>query len=405
MATYALSETNVDIQELSTNYTKHEPRPAQHAETQEEYPPLVRKMSDDPGQKFYPHYWRLDGLTSNTPSISSRGGGAANDERGTDEAHQGSLARDRSSVNIRSPLLLHSSDRSSPLPMIGRSILGKREFQCPAGTAPCTSINRPKSCCRKGDVCLIVEDTGLGDVGCCPQGQDCSGQLISCPQGFTTCPADLGGGCCTPGYTCVAEGCLLVSTTTVIITLSSSTITSISTISQTTTAPTPSQPTSITSQTILPPDRPTSNPSTSATSTASIPDLCPIGFYACIAVYGGGCCQTGRDCQTTSCPITASLTTVESDGITVVIPAESVPNSASATPSRRCADGWMSCAPSDGGGCCPNGYDCGQVSCTASATGVGTAAVGKVQPENAANRETPMIYAWVTGVLFWMLLV
>ncbi|KAM5431452.1 hypothetical protein MferCBS31731_007884 [Microsporum ferrugineum] len=350
-------------------------------------------MSDDPGQKFFQHYWCLKNLHDEE---------AVNSKRGTGEVPDSS-ARDKSSLNARSPLLLHSPDILSPL--IGRSILGKRDFQCPAGSAPCTSINRPKSCCRTGDVCLIVKDTGLGDVGCCPQGQDCSGQLISCPKGYATCPADLGGGCCTPGYTCVAEGCLLVSTTTVIITLPSSTITTISTVSQTTTAPPPPPPpTSATSPTISPPGRPTSNPSTSVSSTVSIPDLCPIGFYACSAVYGGGCCQTGRDCETTSCPITASLTTVESNGVTVVIPAESVPNSVSATPTKRCADGWMSCAASDGGGCCPNGYRCGQVSCTASATGIGTAAVGKVQPGSSASCDRPITFIWLLGAMIWVLL-
>ncbi|EFQ96682.1 hypothetical protein MGYG_08605 [Nannizzia gypsea CBS 118893] len=353
--------------------------PARHGDNDGEYPFLVRKMSDNPGQKFFAHYWRLGNSDSN---IVSSGEEAEHSTDGT-------------SLNARSPLLL----RHHPLPGVGRSVLGKRGFECPAGSAPCTSINRPKSCCQTGDVCLIVKDTGLGDVGCCPKGQDCSGQLISCPKGYATCPANLGGGCCTPGYTCVAEGCLLVSTTTIIVTLSSSTITTVSTISQTTVAPPvpPPSPTA-TAPTILPPGRPTSNPST---STASIPDLCPIGFYACSAVYGGGCCQTGRNCETTSCPVTASLTTVESNGVTVVIPVETTPTSAPATPTRRCAEGWMSCAPSDSGGCCPNGYQCGQVSCTASATNIGTAVIGKAQPGNSGNRLAPMMYAWNIGLMIF----
>ncbi|EGE06735.1 GPI anchored protein [Trichophyton equinum CBS 127.97] len=355
--------------------------PAKRDHGEAEYPFLVRKMSDDPGQKFFDHYWSLDGIVSS--------------------GEDAERPRDKTSINARSPLLLHSY----PLPVAGRSVLGKRGFECPAGSAPCTSINRPKSCCQTGDVCLIVKDTGLGDVGCCPRGQDCSGQLISCPKGYTTCPANLGGGCCTPGYTCVAEGCLLVTTTTVIVTLPSSTITTISTISHTTVAPPPPPPpppsTTATAPTILPPGRPTSNPST---STASIPDLCPIGFYACSAVYGGGCCQTGRNCETTSCPVTASLTTVESNGVTVVIPVNTTPNSVSATATRRCADGWMSCPPNDGGGCCPNGYQCGQVSCTASATNIGTAVIGKAQPGNSGRRFSPTIYTWVTGMIICVLL-
>ncbi|EFE33298.1 GPI anchored protein, putative [Trichophyton benhamiae CBS 112371] len=288
-----------------------------------EYPFLVRKMSDDPGQKFFGHYWSLDSIVSS--------------------GEDAERPRDKISLNARSPLLLHSY----PLPVAGRSVLGKRGFECPAGSAPC-------------------------------------------------------GGCCTPGYTCVAEGCLLVTTTTVIITLPSSTITTVSTISHTTIAPPPPPPsTTETAPTVLPPGRPTSNPST---STASIPDLCPIGFYACSAVYGGGCCQTGRNCETTSCPVTASLTTVESNGVTVVIPVNTTPNSASATATRRCADGWMSCPPNDGGGCCPNGYQCGEVSCTASATNIGTAVIGKAQPGNSGSRFSPTIYTWMISLIICVLL-
>ncbi|EFE40900.1 GPI anchored protein, putative [Trichophyton verrucosum HKI 0517] len=315
--------------------------PAKRDHGEGEYPFLVRKMSDDPGQKFFGHYWSLDSMVSS--------------------GEDAERPRDKTPLNARSPLLLHSY----PLPVAGRSVLGKRGFECPAGSAPC--------------------------------------QLISCPKGYTTCPANLGGGCCTPGYTCVAEGCLLVTTTTVIITLPSSTITTISTISHTTVAPPPPPPpsTTETAPTVLPPGRPTSNPST---STASIPDLCPIGFYACSAVYGGGCCQTGRNCETTSCPVTASLTTVESNGVTVVIPVNTTPNSASATATRRCADGWMSCPPNDGGGCCPNGYQCGEVSCTASATNIGTAVIGKAQPGNSGSRLSPTIYMWVIGLIICVLL-
>lgn len=54
----------------------------------------------------------------------------------------------------------------------------------------------------------------------------------------------------------------------------------------------------------------------------------------------------------------------------------------SAISTGTCADGWVSCAASVGGGCCPSGYGCG-TSCTAMATGQSN--VGKGAPSEAAN--------------------
>lgn len=48
---------------------------------------------------------------------------------------------------------------------------------------------------------------GAGDVGCCPEGQKCSGVIGRCAEGYTACSGALGGGCCIPGYECVRGGC------------------------------------------------------------------------------------------------------------------------------------------------------------------------------------------------------
>lgn len=110
------------------------------------------------------------------------------------------------------------------------------------------------------------------------------------------------------------------------------------------------------SATGIPPWRPT-GPS-SATQSG-----CPTGFYGCLAVHGGGCCRTDRDCQTHSCPATTS-TTVVAAGATVVVPAADVPT---ATTRGSCADGWSLCGDEAGpvAGCCPSGYSCGTASCFA----------------------------------------
>jgi hypothetical protein len=102
-------------------------------------------------------------------------------------------------------------------------------------------------------------------------------------------------------------------------------------------------------------------PTDSSTSISFDSGSCPTGFYACSAFYRGGCCRTGRNCQTTSCPPTSS-TTIISGTVTVVVPIE--PAATVATPSGVCATGWSTCAASVGGNCCPSGWECGTASCS-----------------------------------------
>lgn len=84
----------------------------------------------------------------------------------------------------------------------------KRGFKCPTGTNDCSSIGEPNSCCGTGSTCMKISDQGLGPVGCCPEGQTCSGG-ISCDTnaGYSTCPESPNGGCCLPGYSCFDVGC------------------------------------------------------------------------------------------------------------------------------------------------------------------------------------------------------
>ncbi|KAL2430837.1 hypothetical protein ABEF95_013834 [Exophiala dermatitidis] len=86
----------------------------------------VRKMSGDPGEKFYLDYW----------------GFAPETEEGDED------------INRANNATLASLD------------VAKRGFQCPSGTTACTSIDRPNSCCATDSTCQLVTDTGLGDVGC-----------------------------------------------------------------------------------------------------------------------------------------------------------------------------------------------------------------------------------------------
>jgi hypothetical protein len=102
-------------------------------------------------------------------------------------------------------------------------------------------------------------------------------------------------------------------------------------------------------------------PTDSSTSISFDSGTCPTGFYACSAYYRGGCCRTGRNCQTTSCPPTSS-TTIVSGTVTIVVPVG--PAATVATPSGICATGWSTCPASVGGNCCPSGWECGTASCS-----------------------------------------
>lgn len=440
-------------------------------------------MSGDPGEKFYLEYWGFEPEEDEMDRYSSW----------TNASLHTSFDR---------PVRVHSrSTIPSYLRLPGWHLFEKRGFQCPAGTTACTSIDRPNSCCATGSTCQIVQDTGLGDVGCCPSGQVCAGSLSTCESGYTSCPNNLGGGCCIPGYGCYDVGCVQTSTATVLTlpSASTTTVTSYTTItpsvsstpspstSTTTTTSTtaaqspstlspevstvtrtvtvtstpdvltcssgyqscpaslgggccptdrscgsincpPSTTSSSSSATAAPPVRPTTlttidetttttlsassqatptstSPTTTSTSGSTTVTGCPTGFYACSAYYQGGCCQTGRNCDTTSCPAGASTTLVNSDGLTIVAPTGSGITAPGTTLTGACAKGWATCAASLGGGCCPSGYQCGATSCAASATG--GAGTGKMAPNSATGSlHTSRVLAlalsttWVMCIIF-----
>jgi len=199
----------------------------------------------------------------------------------------------------------------------------------------------------------------------------------ACLRNGISCPASFGGGCCESDYTCApSRSCI---------------------------APSGVTPTTTASPNM--PIRPTTatGPSFVFPTTSSPPQdtgACPTGFYACSAYYRGGCCRTGRNCQTTDCPITSS-TTLISDGLTLVVPAGSA--AALNSPTGECATGWSSCAASLGGNCCPTGYECGTASCS-SLSPTQTAVVQKGSPNSAASRGAVGFVA-LTAVPLVMLMV
>ena len=188
-----------------------------HAELQkrltEEKPVGVHKMSADESEMFFPRYWQFEAKTYNTKDAGRLGGRAPAlrmdvDEGSSNECTNASVLPQA----LQAPFSLHTEQQLSNHPLFGRLPraifpLYERDFHCPAGTADCSSISRPNSCCPTGAICQLITDTGQGDVGCCAQGQTCSGQVSKCQQGYTNCPGSAGGGCCIPGYACVGVGC------------------------------------------------------------------------------------------------------------------------------------------------------------------------------------------------------
>lgn len=353
----------------------------------------VRKMSPDAGEKFFFDDWWF-----------------------VDDSHEFLPEQDIADVDAEDPPLALFIPQTHPFQeAISGSRHGwleSRDFKCPTDTHACTNIHRSDRCCGLGSTCELVKDTGAGDVGCCANGKACSGVVGSCQRGYTACSRSLGGGCCIPGYDCVPGGCeydhisyflakfihwlmlgsgsgALISVVTVTID-SSVVVTTRTHYSTTAKSPGTSSRTETTDH-LVPPALPTSR-STTTHATTSRASICPTGFYACSAVYHGGCCQTGRDCDTTSCPTTSSKT-LTSDGVTVVVPVSAGGESQSP---GRCARGWFSCADTAGGGCCPTGYACGS-SCTATAAG---ATVAKEQATNNSAMGRKIGVVWWVGVLW-----
>lgn len=159
----------------------------------------VRKMSDNEGEKFFLDYWDFVGSSG------------AITERQLSESVNLTMV-DTESENGYSPaqFVAQSYPFEPSFPPLFEKGLQARNFKCPTGTSPCTSIGRSDRCCGSGETCEIVADTGHGNVGCCASWKTCSGMIGSCANGYTACSHALGGGCCIPGYDCVEGGCELI---------------------------------------------------------------------------------------------------------------------------------------------------------------------------------------------------
>lgn len=171
----------------------------------------VRKMSDDEGEKFFMDYWQFD--DDDDENYYTIGNSSNTADELTSPARRSENLQTTEEIDFQPQTYPFNPSYWSGLEGEGRgwradfSPLLRRDFRCPSGTSNCTSIDRPDSCCSTDDTCVLVKDTGSGDVGCCPKGKTCSGTIGSCSEGYSSCPSSMGGGCCIPGYECVTGGC------------------------------------------------------------------------------------------------------------------------------------------------------------------------------------------------------
>ncbi|CAD6500931.1 BgTH12-06635 [Blumeria graminis f. sp. triticale] len=391
----------------STNRRRDIDEIAKHAQ-QKRMPIGIMKMSPEEGEKFFATNWLYDGdLQTNGTGVHN----AAPSQRDLEPdalIAPFTLHSDSLDLGQMEPKYNSSNAVDSPIP------LKKRDFKCPKGTSDCSAIGHSNSCCSSGDVCYAIQDTGLGPVGCCPKNKNCSGKIMNCDSPNTACPASQGGGCCIPDYACATYGCIIQSTllVTTVITVTAEpsshpeVTTIISTLFPTQTCETthkpctespegdcgsgngsnassnddnPSPQTSashVSSDAGAEPVRPTGISSVPPTWPLGDPEVCPTGFYACKAFHAGGCCRVGRNCDTTSCPPTASTSFV-SGGVTVVAP---VTSNTSAKPTGTCAQGWNMCPSDEGGKCCPVGWQCGVDRCS----NVGPTSTGVIDKEDVS---------------------
>lgn len=203
IATTTAAENQPRPADLRPEHQKHLKREQQAQEQlQWQRPVGMRKMSGDEGEKFFLHYWNFGDLPAESETL---------EEQVEDMQKYGNA-----SLKLLAPIAPHFERAHTYRRFPGYSLFARDWGSCPEGTKSCTEIDRPDSCCSETDECIQVEDTGNGDVGCCPQGGNCGKSISNCDEsaGQTSCPESDNKGCCIEGYSCYDVGCIWASTQT-----------------------------------------------------------------------------------------------------------------------------------------------------------------------------------------------
>lgn len=158
-------------------------------------PMVIRKMSPDESEKFFPHYVAF-------PEDQLAAVSALQKRHHPEPAFSPSFP-----IHVDDPGSPSEDETLYRRAAAALARLQRRQWGCPAGTASCSNIGHPDRCCRQTETCYKIDDTGLGSVGCCANGSTCGGTISNCAPGDTACPASMGGGCCIAGFVCQGVGC------------------------------------------------------------------------------------------------------------------------------------------------------------------------------------------------------
>lgn len=168
------------------------------------FPTAIKKLPPDSSEKLLPEHLAFAPLHLLTPSEAAAAAilfleaqdADFNPLNGTTRRHRPAFA------------LHHDQGEDNMLRRAAEALAFlERRQACPAGMNSCSNIGSPNKCCQEGTYCVEVSDASVGQVACCPDGASCGGGVGNCPSDATGCAAELGGGCCIPGYVCRGAGC------------------------------------------------------------------------------------------------------------------------------------------------------------------------------------------------------
>jgi hypothetical protein len=324
----------------------------------------MRKMSSDEGEKFFLHYWDF-------------GESAAAGSETLDEEHiDGAEHYTNTSARLLAPLAPHFERAHTFRRFPGYSLFARDWGSCPSGTKSCTEIDRPNSCCGETDACITVEDTGNGDVGCCPQGSTCGSSIANCDEGAgqTSCPQSENKGCCIAGYSCYDVGCVWASTQT------TTTVLPVATATSGRTSEAPSSSTSeqetdtvgvaggvggSTYTTTVENTVTETAPGTTSIGTTTAPTT--VTVTASPSETTEEPTETQEPSSTTSSGETAALPPSRPTGSSESSPESMTTTTPEPTPSdASCPTGFYMCSAHYLGGCCRVGRNCDTTSCPTS---------------------------------------
>lgn len=169
------------------------------------FPTAIKKISPGSGEKIFANHLAFAPLPVLAPHEAASAALVFLDQQDEELAHQSNT----SIARFRPAFQRHYEEAEGNVLRRAAEVLAllERRQACPSGMNSCSDVGAPNKCCQEGTYCTDVSDTNVGKVACCPEGATCDGSVGDCPTEARSCPAELGGGCCIPGYVCQGVGC------------------------------------------------------------------------------------------------------------------------------------------------------------------------------------------------------